>query len=64
MMDDDKRLLVAKASLMAKRLAEDSDTGMRLTAKGYQVAYDKWMALDDEDKALYTLFFMWIATGS
>jgi len=66
MEDTEKELYVIKASLLAKGYAveveEGGEAGVRITKKGYAVAYKKWMALDGEDRILLALLFNWAHT--
>lgn len=51
--DPTRQRLLVTASLIVQGLFEETEVGIKITAKGKIVARDKWMKLPDEDKLLF-----------
>ena len=64
MADEISKTVIAIANLVANGLVEQTDTGIRITDKGWNVAAKKWEAFSDEDKLLLGAFMKkWRISG-
>lgn len=53
-MDESKRYTLVIANLMVQGLFEQTEEGIKITAKGKIVARDKWIKVSPEDRLLFT----------
>jgi Mn-dependent DtxR family transcriptional regulator len=56
MTDVNKTRVVTESSLLSQGYIEQDDNGIALTSKGYEVAYNRWMSLPEENRLLLGLF--------
>ena len=54
--DMDIVAIITKANLIARGLIEESEKGIRLSEKGYQLMRERWMDMSNEDKLLMGVF--------
>lgn len=52
-MEADVEFLTVKANLIAQGLILEEEGGVRITQKGKDVSFDRWMKLSGEDKVLF-----------